>query len=553
MVINILMLAQPIYSMQIYDRVMTSRNMTTMAMLTLIAMVIFISNAIVEWARSQVLVRIGVRMDHVLGPRLLELSHRLGIEQSGSDGRRLMGDLTTVRTFLTGHSIFAMLDAPWVPVFFLAVFLMHPSLAMIQLYGALFLVGLTYITEKLTAEPLRIANERGGEAARFAAVNLRNTEVIESMGMLPAMTARWQERQDAHLQAQAKASDRAGLTQAISRFARTVNGVATMAAGSFLVIAGDISMGVMVASGLLSSRILAPIDMIVSSWPHWSNVREAWGRLDQALSMPPPPTTGIALPPPKGEISLEALFGGAPGAELPFVKNVSLKIPAGASVAIIGSSASGKSTLMRMITGVWLPHAGTIRIDGADIRTWPRAELGPHIGYLPQDVELIEGSIAENIARHGEVDSDKVIAAATIAGVHDMILHMPRGYATPVGVGGANLSGGQRQRIGSARAMYGDPPLLILDEPNANLDEAGEMALDAALRTAKERNQTVLIVSHRPIAIRNCDLVMVMQSGQVSLYGPREQVLAVLANAASKASAPPAAPAPPATTGGVGE
>jgi ATP-binding cassette subfamily C protein EexD len=305
-----------------------------------------------------------------------------------------------------------------------------------------------------------------------------------------------------------------------------------MGVGAYLSLQGDISPAVIIASSMLAGRMLQPIDQLTATWSMWGTAKDSWDRIDEALSLPERKYSDVKLPPPTGELVLEGVFGGPPQIETPFVQNVNLKIPAGASVAIIGSSASGKSTLLRLITGVWAPRFGTVRIDGSDIRHWRREELGPFIGYVPQDVELVEGTIGDNIARHGTIDSEQVIAAAKAAGVHEMILNMREGYNTQVGAGGIYLSGGQRQRVALARALYGNPKVLILDEPNANLDEAGEQALDAVLDQAKSKGQTVLIVSHRPVAIRNCDLVMVMQGGQVTIYGPRDQVFSVLANAA---------------------
>lgn len=535
MVTNVLMLVPAIYNMQIFDRVMSSRNEATLLALSAIAIALLVVMAALEWARSRIMVRVGVRMDRVLGRRLLMLSHRLGIEKNGGSGQMLNQDLNQIRNFMTGQSIMAVFDIPWVPLFLVVVFLLHPYLAMVMMATGLFMSLLTLMTERAIKVPLDRATQLSGESLRFATINMRNAEVIESMGMLDDITKRWEDKQNEYLRQQAIASDRAGLIQAISRGMRIVNQSVTMAFGAYLSMQGEISMGTMIGASLLSGRILMPIEQFIASWSMWGNALTAWKRVDEALAYPEKVYSDVSLPPPRGELALEGLSGQAPSSQVAFVKNVSLKIPAGASVAIVGPSASGKSSLLRLIAGVWLPTSGVVRIDGADIQTWPRKELGPFLGYLPQDVELIEGTVAENISRHGRIDSDKVIAAATAAGVHDMILRLPNGYSTQVGVNGAYLSGGQRQRIGLARALYGDPPLLILDEPNSNLDEAGEIALDKALTGAKQRGQTVLIVSHRPIAIRNCDLVMVMQAGQVSLYGPREPVMTALANAAKTA------------------
>lgn len=531
MAINLLMLAPTLYMMQVSDRVVTSRNMMTLVVLTVIAIGAMVIMGALEWTRSRIMVRIGVRLDRELAPRLVTLSHRYSIE-AATEGNRLMSDLSLLRNFITGYGMLAALDAPWVPIYFLVTLMLHPWLAVIVFLGSLAIVILTLITEKITRGPLERANASAAEAVRFASNNLRHSEVIEAMGMLPAMLHRWQSKQNRHLFEQARASDRAGLTTAASKFVRYTNQSLAMGVGGLLFVQADASPGVIFAASLLSSRIMQPIEQLIAAWSQWGSASQAWSRIDEALKRTERPDTGISLPAPKGEVVLEGVFGGPPGASSAFVQNITLKIPAGASVAVVGASASGKSSLMRLIAGVWPPFVGTVRIDGADVLTWPRDKLGPYIGYLPQDVELIEGTVAENIARLGEIDSERVIAAAQAAGVHEMVLQLPNGYGTQVGPNGAFLSGGQRQRIALARAMYGDPPLLLLDEPNANLDDAGEMALDVALKNAKARGQTVLIVSHRPIAIRNAELLLVMQAGQVSVYGPRELVLSKLANAA---------------------
>ena len=536
MTINLLMLAPTVYMMQVSDRVMNSRNMMTLLMLSLLALAVFAVMGTLEWARSRVMVRLGVRLDRRLGARLLALSHRFEVEKLG-DGRRLLSDLTHVRTFLTGYAIFALLDAPWVPIFIVVTVMLHPTLAVVVLAGAIVMVTLTYITERAVRSPLADSNNSAAETSQFVATNMRHGEIIEAMGMFPMMLERWQKKQDRHLVQQAIASDRAGITQGVTKFVRMANQGIAMGVGGFLFLSTDVSPAIVFAASLLSSRISGPIEALTATWSQLGTAYESWERIDDALRYADKDYSGITLPAPKGEVALEGVFGGPPGVSAPFVQSVNLKIPAGVIVAIVGSSASGKSTLVRLITGVWAPRMGTVRLDGADLRTWRREQLGPYIGYVPQDVELIEGTVAENIARLGSLDSDKVIAAARSAGVHEMVLQMAEGYGTQVGANGAFLSGGQRQRIALARAMYGDPPLLVLDEPNANLDEAGELALDIALQQAKQRGQTVIIVSHRPIAIRNCDLILVMQDGQVLLYGPREQVMAKLASAAAAAKA----------------
>lgn len=531
MTINILMLAPTIYMMQVSDRVMTTRNFTTLFFLTLLAVAVFAVMGTLEWARSRVMVRVGVRLDRRLGAKLLALSHRFEIEKL-SEGRRLLSDLTQVRSFLTGYAVFAALDAPWVPIFLIVTLMLHPVLALVVLSGSVVMMILTYVTNRAVSKPLEDSNNSASETSFFVAANMRHGEVIEAMGMFPMMLKRWQEKQNKYLVHQAIASDRAGFVQGVTKFVRMTNQSLAMGVGGFLYLSTDVSPSIVFAAMLLAGRISGPLEQLTATWSQFGTALESWQRLDEALGFADKEYSGVKLPAPKGEVALEGVFGGPPGVSTPFVQNVNLKIPSGVIVAIVGSSASGKSSLVRLITGVWAPRMGTVRLDGADLRTWRREELGPYIGYLPQDVELFEGTVAENIARLGALESDRVIAAATSAGVHEMILQMADGYGTQVGANGAFLSGGQRQRIALARAMYGDPPLLVLDEPNANLDEAGELALDKALQQAKQRGQTVIIVSHRPIAIRNCDLILVMQAGEVSLYGPREQVMAKLAAAA---------------------
>ena len=532
MTINILMLAPVVYMMQVSDRVMTSRNLMTLLFLSLLAVAIYAVMGTLEWARSRVMVRLGVRLDRRIGAKLLSLTHRFEVEKL-PDGHRLLSDLTHVRTFLTGYAVFAALDAPWVPIFIVVTVMLHPTLAMVVLVGAIVMMILTFVTNRAVKTPLEDSNNSASETSMFVAANMRHGEVIEAMGMFPMMLKRWQEKQNRFLVHQAIASDRAGMVQGVTKFVRMTNQSLAMGVGGYLFLQTNVSPAIVFAASILASRISGPLEQLMTTWSQFGTALESWRRIDGALHHADKEYSGVSLPVPKGEVMLEGVFGGPPGIQTPFVQSVNLKIPAGVIVAIVGSSASGKSTLVRLITGVWVPKMGTVRLDGADLRTWPREHLGPYIGYLPQDVELFEGSVAENIARLGPLDSDRVIAAAHAAGVHEMVLQMSDGYGTQVGSNGAFLSGGQRQRIALARAMYGDPPLLVLDEPNANLDEMGELALDKALQQAKQRGQTVIIVSHRPIAIRNCDLILVMQDGQVSIYGPREQVMAKLAAAAA--------------------
>lgn len=534
LVINFLMLAPSLYSLQVYDRVLTSRNMTTLLMLSLITLFLFAVLSLVEWSRSRIMVRVGVRLDHALGKRLLAAAHRLNIDQGSSAGRSLLGDLSKIRYFLTGPAMLAALDAPWVPIYFVVTMMLHPWLGLIALASAVILSILTYVTELLTQHPLSRANAHAHEARKISDVNQRNGEVVEAMGMLPALTGRWQAAQDGHLYEQARASDRAAHVSSFTHFFRLLQQGLILGVGAMLAVDGSLTPGGMIAGSILASRMMLPIEQLIASWRQWIDAHEAWKRIDHALALPEPGFSGVKLPAPKGEISLENVYAGPPGSTTPTLKNITLRIPAGASVAVVGASAAGKSSLLRVLAGVWKPLNGLVRIDGADLQHWPRADLGPHIGYLPQDVELFDGTVAENICRHGELNSEAILAAAAAAGVDGIIRRLAQGYGTPVGSGGTFLSGGQRQRIGLARALYGTPALVFLDEPNANLDEAGELALDEALKLAHERGQTIVLVSHRPNAIRNCDLILMLQDGQVALFGPRDLVLQSLANASAK-------------------
>jgi ATP-binding cassette subfamily C exporter for protease/lipase len=519
--------------------VLTSRSLTTLVMVSLLLMLVYLLVSILDRTRARILIRASVRFDHALGARLLAATHRIGIEQNGGSGKQLLSDLANIRQFLAGQGAFGALDAPWIPIYFVIILLMHPSLAWAALIGGGALVTLAIATELLTAKPLARANERASEASRFVGANLRNREVIEAMGMLKEMTRRWQARQDEHLYEQATASERAAAIGAVSRFIRMSLQSLILGYGAYLVIAAEVTPGVMIAASILTGRMLSPIEQLIGSWRQWGSALDAWKRVNQMLSLPGRPPAGITLPAPMGSLRLEGVSGGPPHLQANTITNISVQIPFGASVAIIGASASGKSTLLRLIAGVWPARAGIVRLDEADIRQWERAELGPHIGYLPQDVELLEGTIAENIARHGTPDDEKILAAARAAGVHEMILQLPQGYATQVGASGAYLSGGQRQRIALARALYGTPKLLILDEPDANLDEAGEQALERAILDAKKNGQTTIIVSHRPLPVRHCEFILLMQAGRAAAFGARDQVLAALTRARAGAGAAP--------------
>lgn len=537
MFVNILMLVPALYMLQIYDRVLGSRNETTLWVLTLIMVFMYLLLAGLEWMRARLLVQAGLKLDGDMKARVFDASFQNNLRSSGANAGQFMTDFTNVRQFFTGAGLITFFDAPWTPIFLVVIFLMHPLLGGVALAGALILVFLTWVTERITQKPLAAANVAAIGANNFATNSLRNAEVIEAMGMLPRLRERWNERNRKMLALQTLASARAGTITSTTKFVRITLQSLILGMGALLVIDGKLTAGAMIAASILMGRALSPVEMAIGNWKGFVAARSAYERLTKLLAMFPAGGERMALPAPKGAISVEALMAAAPGTTTPILKGITLAIPAGTVVGIIGPSASGKSTFARLLVGVWPPAAGKVRLDGADVYTWNKEELGPHLGYLPQDIELFEGAVAENIARFGEVDSEKVVAAATLAGVHEMILRLPQGYDTPIGVGGSVLSGGQRQRIALARALYGDPAFLVLDEPNSNLDDVGEAALVQCLQELKSQGKTIIVITHRTSVLSVVDRLIVMREGQVQAYGPRDDVLKSLQQAAAAAKA----------------
>lgn len=522
------MLAPALYMLQIYDRVLASRNTTTLLMLTLILVGIFVLDALLEWTRGRALVRGSAALDQRLGPLVLEASFRRTLRGNTAVTSRALGDLANLRQFLTGKGLFAYLDAPWAPIFIAVIFLLHPWLGLFATVSALVLMLLAWLGERLTASTQKEASEEGQQALQYASASVRNAEVIESMGMFSAIQRRWQARQQATLVLQGEASDRSTDIGAVTRFVRMAAQSGVLGLGALLVIDNQLSPGGMIAASILLGRALSPVDAVIGHWRNLVQARGSFARLKELLQAHPEPETRTALPRPQGFVTVEHLVVGPPGASSPVLKGIKFGAASGMLVAVIGPSASGKSTLARALVGVWPPMAGTVRLDGADISQWNKEELGPWLGYLPQDVELFEGTVAENIARFGPPDAARTVAAAQRAGVHDMILRLPQGYDTPIGEGGMALSGGQRQRIGLARAMYGDPALVVLDEPNANLDEAGDAALVGALRVMKQEKRTVFVITHRMKLLAEADAILVLAQGSIQAYGPRDAVMETL-------------------------
>lgn len=534
-IINLLMLVPSLYMLQVYDRVLASRNEITLLMLTLLMLGAYLFVGGLEVIRSFVLVRVGARFDMMLNKRVYTASFEQNLKQAGGNAGQALNDLTSLRQFLTGNALFAFFDAPWFPIYLIVIFLFQPSLGLFALVGTAILVVLAFVNERVTKAPLMEANTMAISASTLATNNLRNAEVIESMGMLPSLIGRWFKMHGKFLNLQADASQKAGVIGAATKFMQTALQSLVLGFGALLVLENKITPGMMIAASILVGRTMAPVQQVIGVWKSWSSTRSAFDRLTKLLEVNPAREAGMALPKPQGTLTIEAVTAAPPGVRTPIVKNVSFGILPGDVLGVLGPSGSGKSTLARLLVGVWPTMMGKVRLDGADIYHWNKAELGPHIGYLPQDIELFGGTISENIARFGEVDAEKVVQAAKRAGVHDMILHFPEGYDTKLGDGGAGLSGGQKQRLGLARAMYGDPSLIVLDEPNSNLDEAGEQALVAAIGDLRQRGKTIVLITHRPSAIGITTKLLLMRDGGVHLFGPTAQVLAALQEANAKA------------------
>jgi ATP-binding cassette subfamily C exporter for protease/lipase len=543
-VINLLALSPTLYMLQIYDRVLVSRSDLTLLFMSLLTLFFFCIQAFAEWSRSRLLVRAGVLLDARLSTRVFNASFDSHLIKAGTrNPSHAFLDLLNIRQFLTGTGIFAFFDAPWSPIYMAVLFFLDPWLGALGIVFALIQACLAWFGHRNTHAPAEEAQKAQNESNAYLFGKLRNAELLESMGMVGNLRSHWLLRHRQALHAGSAASALVHRIIAISKFVRYTQQSLVLGAGALLVINGDLSPGGMIAANVLMGKALAPIDQIVSSWRGWISARLAFQRLETLLDEFPERDEALSRVAPQGAISLRDLFASAPGRNSPILKNVNVNAPAGAVVAVLGPSGSGKSTLARTIVGIWPDVRGEVLLDGLPIGHWNRTELGPHLGYLPQDIELFEGSIAENIARFSEVDSEKVIAAARSAGLHDMILHFPKGYDTQIGEAGGLLSGGQRQRIGLARAIYGDPALVVLDEPNANLDDAGEQALLQVILGLKAKGKTVFIITHRTGAIAAADYLLIMQDGEVVAGGPRDAVLQQLqAGAAVRAQQQPPEP-----------
>ncbi len=527
-VLNVLMLAGSLYMLEVYDRVLPSRSMPTLVGLSILLFILYCGQGVLEFVRGRVLVRIGGALDEALGGRVYQSILRLPLK-TGRDGDSLqpMRDLDSVRVFLSGSGPTALFDLPWLPLYLFIIFMFHWLLGVTALVGAIVLVALTIMAERLTRKPVSSGTSSGIRRNGLVTAANRNAEVVAAMGMAGGLTARWEEANLDYVAEQRKVSDVAGGFGAVSRVLRMLLQSSMLGLGAWLVIEGQATAGIIITASILSGRALAPVDLAIANWKGFVTARQGWQRLNRVLAALPAETEPMLLPPPSGNVGMHNVGVAAPGTQRLLVQDASFALEAGHGVGIIGPSGSGKSTLVRALVGAWLPATGRIKLDGADLDQWSQAERGRHIGYLPQEVELFAGTVADNIARfEPDADAVAIIAAAKAAGAHELIVGFREGYETEIGEHGEALSAGQRQRIALARALYRDPFLVVLDEPNSNLDMDGEQALIKAMVGVRERGGVVVIVAHRPNALAAVDFVLAMNQGRIQVFGPKDEVFA---------------------------
>lgn len=522
--INALMLVPAIYMLQLYDRVITSGSESTLLMLTIIVVILFITMGLLEWVRSRILIKIGTRIDILLNSRLYGATFKNALT-TGDGSAQPLDDMRGLRQFLSGNGLFAFFDSPWVPIYIAVMYVFHPWYGYVAIFTALVLFALAYLNEKTTSKPIQEANGLAIKQRGELNKNLRNAEVVHSMGMLSGIRERWNKGSDEILRLQENASKKAGSITAASKTIRLMSQSLILGLGAYLVLDNQITPGLMIAGSILLGRALAPIDLMTGAWKGFIAARGQYARLNELLEKIPAEGEKMPLPPPDGLLQSQNIIVVPPGQRKAVLHGINFELRPGESMGIIGPSASGKSSLARALLGIWPAANGKIRLDGVDIYEWEREQIGPHIGYLPQDIELFDGIISENIARFGEVDAEKVVEAAKTADVHNMILSLPQGYDTRIANAGGILSGGQRQRIGLARAVYGKPKLVVLDEPNANLDDKGEAALASAIETLKSIGTTLIIISHKKGILGQLDKLLMLREGQQAAFGSKEDVL----------------------------
>jgi len=549
-VVNLLTLAPTFYMLEAYGRVVYSRNANTLLMLTLLVLLAYAVMEGADWVRGKLLHRAGEALDRQLGERVFDATFAAQLRGLPL-GLQPLNDLKTVRGFLTSPALTAMADAPVALLFILIIMFISPVMGSFVLIAALAMLVIGFKTERDTAKPLIDAQRSGLEAQRYASTSLQNAQVIESMGMWGAIRDRWLGRQRRMLREQAEASDHAGTGAALSKFVQIAQGSMVLGIAAWLTLEGELDPNGagMIVAWTLAGRALAPLQQVIAQWKQVVQARDAYGRLQAFLGQSPERPLGMPLPAPKGALTVEGVVATAPGGQVPILRNVAFALKPGEVLAVVGPSASGKSTLARLLVGLWPSAAGRVRLDGVDVFTWNKQELGPHIGYLPQDTELFDGTLAENIARFGDADADRLARAVSAVGLDELVAQLPDGLDTLIGPGGVVLSGGQRQRVALARAIYGDPAFIVLDEPNSSLDEAGERALLQTLLALKARGTTIVVMTHRTSVLGAVDSMLVLRDGQVQAFGPRDEVLAALqGRAAQPAVARPAQAAPPPTS-----
>ncbi len=538
-IINVLALTGSFYMLQIYDRALTSGSVPTLLALSVLAIGLYLFQGVFDVIRSQVLVRVGARLDKRIAP----LAHQVAIDMprfgfSTSEALERGRDVDTVRGFLGGQGPTALFDLPWMPLYLAFVYFLHPLLGALVLGGAVILTMLTIATEIMTRRLAGTTHQAAIERNAIADSNARNAEILKAMGMAKRAVARFDKANAEHLKLQTQTNDISGTFGAISKVLRMILQSATLGLGAFLTIQGELSSGAIIACSVASARALAPVDQAIGNWKGVVAARTAFQRLKETVIALADMDEPLALPAPKGLLQVERITVAAPDSGRVLLSDVEFQVRAGQALGIIGPSGGGKTTLVRALTGIWPVLRGSVRLDGAELTQWKDEDLGRHVGYLPQDVSLLDGSVAENISRFDPSnDSRSIVAAAQAAGIHEMIVRLPDGYRTRLGAQGASLSAGQRQRIGLARALYKDPFLVVMDEPNSNLDGEGEAALTEAIRTIRARGGIALVIAHRPSALVAVDLVAVIQNGRMTAFGPKEEVIGVSV-AASQAASP---------------
>lgn len=542
MVSSLLVLAPSGYMLEVYERVVNSRNHTTLLMLTILVLAAFLVMEVIDWARSEIMHSASHVLDRKLSGRVMQAMFDANLQKNMPSSIQPMNDFRTVREFVYSPVVLAVMETPSAVVFLILIFAISPVLGWAAVVGALVQTLVAWLNERSTQPPLMAANRMAIASQQYADGSLRNAQVIEAMGMLDNIHARWIKRQREFLRLQAFASDKAGLYMSMSRLVQNVMGSLLLGLGAWLFLKNMLNGGevMMIISSILGGRVLAPLVQIVTQWRGAINARDAWGRLDKLLAMSPARAPSMPLPAPTGRLAVEAVHAGAPGSPALIVRGLNFALNPGEVLAVVGPSASGKTTLARLLVGLWPAASGKVRLDGVDVYAWDKNELGPHLGYLPQGVELFDGTVEENIARFGEVDSEKVQSAAMAVDMHELIMALPEGYQTRIGTDGATLSGGQRQRVALARAIYGDPVFVVLDEPNSSLDEAGDRALAQAIQTLKSRGTTFVVITHRTSVLGVTDKMLIMRDGQAQAFGPRDEVMAALNQANRKPQGQPA-------------